>query len=259
LEGIIYKNDIYKTGFRNVSLMAKIMPSFIFYCKILPIIFKAGYQAKRCMYDSSEWAKSSLAVFRALESVGIKVEITGIENFKTLDSPCVFVANHMSTLETFVLPSIIAPFMEVTFVVKKSLVEYPVFKHVMRSRNPVTVGRTNPRDDLKAVLEGGAQRLKDGISIIIFPQSTRASVFDPSKFNTLGTKLAKRANVPIVPIALKTEAWSEGKYLKDLGRIFPSKDVYFAFGKPILVKDRGDEEHCKIIEFISSKLREWNK
>lgn len=36
--------------------------------------------------------------------------------------PVVFVSNHMSTLETFVFPCIIAPVMKVTFVVKDSLV-----------------------------------------------------------------------------------------------------------------------------------------
>ncbi len=199
-----------------------------------------------------------MAVLRALELVGVNIEITGTDFFKSLDGPCVFIANHMSTLETFVLPSIIAPFKDATFVVKQSLVEYPVFKHVMRSRNPITVGRSNPRDDLKAVLEGGADRLRAGISIIIFPQTTRTPAFDPASFNTIGIKLAKKAGVPAVPIALKTDAWSNGKCLKDYGRIFPVRRVHFAFGKPIRIRDRGAEEHASVIEFISSKLSAWH-
>jgi 1-acyl-sn-glycerol-3-phosphate acyltransferase len=53
----------------------------------------------------------------------------------------------MSTLETFVLPYLIAPHRPMTFVVKKSLVEYPVFKHVMRARGiPLWwVGKTRGR------------------------------------------------------------------------------------------------------------------
>ena len=163
----------------------------------------------------------------------------------------------MSTLETFVLPVLISTFKESTFVVKQSLVDYPIFKHIMRSRNPITVGRSNPRDDLKAVLEGGTERLKAGTSIVIFPQTTRTPVFDPDQFNTIGVKLAKKAGVPVVPIALKTDAWGTGSFIKDYGRIYPEKPVHIAFGEPCEIKDRGNEEHAAIIEFISGKLREW--
>ncbi|MEW6740711.1 MAG: lysophospholipid acyltransferase family protein [Nitrospirota bacterium] len=258
MEGLIFKNGSYETSIDKVSLLAKIAPSFIFYSKLLPIVFKASSNAKRLQYDNAEWSESSLDVLRALESVGVEIEITGVDYLKNLEGPCVFIGNHMSTLETFVLPAIIQPLKDVTFVVKKGLVEYPVFKYVMRSRKPITVGRTNPRDDLKAVMEGGVQRLKTGRSIIIFPQTTRTTIFDPKAFNTIGIKLAHRANVPVVPIALKTDAWGNGKYLKDFGKIDPSKKVYFAFGEPLWIKDRGIEEHEKIIEFIIEKLRQWS-
>ncbi|MDI6801439.1 MAG: lysophospholipid acyltransferase family protein [Thermodesulfovibrionales bacterium] len=259
MEGLIIRNSYYKTSLNKISLLSKIATSFSFYSKGILIVLKASFKAKHFKYDNAEWAKSSFSILRALESVGIEIEITGIDNFKNLECPCVFIGNHMSTLETFVLPAIIEPLKDVTFVVKKSLVEYPVFKHVMRSRDPITVGRTNPRDDLKAVLEGGVQILKSGRSIIIFPQTTRMAVFDPKIFNTIGIKLAHKANVPVIPIALKTDAWGNGKYLKDFGKIDPSKKVYFAFGEPLWIKDRGAEEHNKVVEFISNKLREWSR
>lgn len=233
------------------------MPSFGFYRRMMGTVFRSSSRAKRSKYGTKEWAESSLEILRWLESVGVEFEVDGMDNFRNIDSACVFIANHMSTLETFVLPAIIAPYLELTFVVKQSLVDYPVFKYVMRSRNPITVGRTNPRDDLKAVLEGGAEKLKAGTSIVIFPQTTRALEFDPGMFNTIGIKLAKKAGVPVVPVALKTDAWGNGRYLKDFGRIDPSKKVHFAFGKPLRIKDRGVEEHNRIIEFISGKLEEW--
>jgi 1-acyl-sn-glycerol-3-phosphate acyltransferase len=257
LDKLVFLNGSYESAPDKIPLLAKIAPSFSFYRKLLPIVFKASYKAKHLQYDNTEWSKSSLEVLHALENVGIKIEITGVDYFKNLEGPCVFIGNHMSTLETFVLPVIIQPLKDVTFVVKKSLVEYPVFKYVMRSRDPIIVGRTNPRDDLKAVIEGGIERLKAGISIIIFPQTTRTTVFDPKAFNTIGIKLAHRANVPVVPIALKTDAWGNGKYIKDFGKIDPSKKVHFAFGEPMWIKDRGIKEHNKVIEFISSKLNEW--
>lgn len=193
--------------------------------------------------------------------MGAVFEVTGIEHLRTLEGPCVFIGNHMSTLETFALPAIIRPFTPVTFVVKQGLVEYPVFRHIMRSRDPVIVGRTNPRDDLKAVLEGGEARIKKGISIVIFPQqpkgTTRSVEFDPSAFNTMGIKLAKRAGVPVVPFAVKTDAWRNGRYLTDFGRIDPSKDVHISFGRPLHVTERGAKEHQAVVDFIMDRLAAW--
>lgn len=257
MDTLLFEKGVYETAPRSVSFFARHFPSLVFYRYLLPIVFRASAKAKRSLYDSTAWCASSLEVLRALEHVGVSVEIGGADNFLTLEGPCIFVANHMSTLETFVLPCIIGPYRSLTFVVKQGLLEYPVFRHVMRSRKPITVLRENPRDDLRAVLEGGAEKLKAGWSLIIFPQATRYSVFDPRIFNSMGIKLAKRANVPLIPIALKTDAWAEGNYIKDFGRVYPSKKVYFCFGKPLWVKNRGTEEHNEVISFIISKLKEW--
>ncbi len=191
--------------------------------------------------------------------MGVKFEITGAGSLASVEGPCVFVANHMSTLETLCLPAMILPYKPVTFVVKKGLTEYPVFKHIMRATNAIAVTRENPRDDLKAVLTGGEKMLKEGVSVVIFPQTTRTVDFKPDEFNSLGVKLARRAEVPVVPLALKTDAWGVGPmFLKDFGKIDPSKKVYFSFGEPITVSGRGDEAHNKTVEFISSRLRGWS-
>jgi 1-acyl-sn-glycerol-3-phosphate acyltransferase len=258
LEKLPFHNGDYITEPYKASLFAGRMPSFGFYSRMAAIVFRASYLAKRGRYGNRGWSESSLAVMKALEHIGVVFEVTGADHFINLEAPCVFIGNHMSALETFVLPCIIEPFKDVTFVVKQSLIDYPVFRHVMRSRDPIIVSRTNPREDLRAVLEGGLKRLNAGRSVIIFPQTTRTPVFDPAEFNTIGIKLAKKAGVPVIPIALKTHAWGNGKHLKDFGGIDPSKKVYFAFGEPLVVRGNGAAEHQKIIEFISSSLKAWN-
>ncbi len=258
MEELIYKNGSYKTAPIPVSLFSRVFPSCAFYADIFSIVYRGSAKAKRGPYPTAAWAHSSLETFRALERVGVQIEITGVDFFRTLDGPCVFIGNHMSALETFVLPAIIAPFKDVTFVIKQSLIDYPVFKHIMRSRDPIVVDRTNPRKDFEAVLEGGTARLKAGRSIIIFPQTTRTSTVDPETFNTIGIKLARKAGVPIVPVAVRTEAWGNGWLLKDFGKIDPSRSVHLAFGKPLWIKGRGAEEHREIIEFILGKLKGWS-
>ena len=104
---------------------------------MVSIVLKAAGLAKKGRYFDENWIVSSQNIFKALENIGVKFQIENPEILYNLKSPCVIVGNHMSVLETFVLPGIIQPHLDFTFVVKKGLIEYPVFKHVMRSRNPV--------------------------------------------------------------------------------------------------------------------------
>jgi len=259
---MIADNDTYVTDpGRRRSLFSRVFlsPKFSFYPQFFFIIWLNSRRAKKGLYGSREWAESSLDVMRALENVGVRIEITGMNNIKRFEGPAVFIGNHMSTLETMVLPCIIQPVKETTFIVKKSLLTMPVFGHVMRSRDPVVVGRVNPREDLRTVLEEGARRLKAGRSVIVFPQSTRSVVFVPEEFNSLGIKLASRAGVPVVPVALKTDAWGNGKHIKEFGPVDTRKKVHFAFGEPMTVAGRGAEEREKVINFIKDKLEEWSK
>jgi 1-acyl-sn-glycerol-3-phosphate acyltransferase len=235
-----------------------LLPTPTFYLKAIWTVLRSANMARQGMYTDGDWAKSSLDIIRALERVGCTFDIRGLETLDTDPQPCVFIANHMSTLETFVLPSLIAPYQRVTFVVKQGLVEYPFFKHVMRSRNPVLVNRTNAREDLKAVLSQGVERLNNGVSVVVFPQTTRTTEFDPSHFNTIGLKLAQKAGVPVVPIALKTDAWENGKHLKDFGRIVPQRTIHFNFGARIPSEELDKQTHTRIIEFIQQHLQLWN-
>ena len=241
------------------SPLARRAPSLAFYPGMLRIIFQAARLAKRGRYNKAEWIQSSLRTVAQLERVGVRLEIKGTEQLTSLQYPCVFIANHMSTLETFVLPSLLRPHAPLTFVVKRSLVTYPVFKHVMRSRDPIVVDRENPRADLKTVLEGGEQRLKNGISVVVFPQSTRSVRIDAQQFNSIGIKLARRAGVPVVPIALKSDAWGAGRLIKDFGPIDPKKTVHFHFGTPMQVHGNGKSEHQAVLAFIQERIETWLK
>ncbi len=249
--------NLYQTGGRSTSWLGRCCPTAVFYSKILGIVYRASKLAKKNRYDNQCWIQSSLVTVRSLERVGGRFDLQGLHVIARLRSACVFIGNHMSILETFVLPCLIQPYRDVTFVVKESLITYPFFGHVMRNRNPVVVGRDNPREDLKIVLEEGQQRLESNISIVIFPQTTRSVEFDPKKFNTLGVKLAKRCNVPVVPFALKTDAWGLGRRLKDFGPIRPEKTVHIHFGEPMQIRGSGKDEHHAIMEFIEKNLAAW--
>jgi 1-acyl-sn-glycerol-3-phosphate acyltransferase len=255
---IHFTNGAYRTPPRKVSELFRLFPSLAFHPRLIASVFRNSARAKRGHYGDREWSEHSVYVMRALESVGVDFEITGVDHLQRLDGPCVIAANHQSTLETAVLPGIIQPILPVTFVVKQALIDYPVFKHIMRARHPIAVTQTNPRDDLKTMLHDGAERLRSGISLVVFPEGRRTPEFDPARFNTIAVKLAHRADVPIVPLALYTNAWSLGRgTFNDFGRIYPNEKVRFAFGEPMRVNGRGADENHAIVDYIADHLERW--
>ena len=230
---------------------------FYFLTSYLEIVIRTRKLALKGFYDDAVWAESSVDIFRLIERTGGIFEIEGMENIDKIDAPVVFVSNHMSTLETMIFPGLIAPRRRVTFVVKDSLVKHPLFGPVMRSREPIVVGRKDPRKDFEAVMNQGPVLLSQGISLIIFPQSTRSNEFKPEEFNSLGIKLAKKADVYIVPVAIKTDFWGNGRVVKEIGKLDHTKRIHIKFGEPFKISGTGREENQKIIEFIMDHLNKW--
>ncbi|RJP72562.1 MAG: 1-acyl-sn-glycerol-3-phosphate acyltransferase [Ignavibacteriales bacterium] len=249
--------DSYKSqGIKSYHSWYATLKFFTFFPKM---VIKGGNLAKKGLYNSRAWINASIDIFFALENSGITFEIEGMKNIQKVNGPVVFISNHMSTLETVILPSIIHPVKYVTFIVKQELLKIPYFGLLLKARKPIVVGRTNPREDLINVLQTGNEYLKNGKSVIIFPQKTRSNYLELSSFNTLGVKLAKKADVPIIPVALVTDAWANGKFVKEVGKIDPEKKVYFSFGEPIKVTTAGAIEHQMVLDFIKAKFIQWGK
>jgi 1-acyl-sn-glycerol-3-phosphate acyltransferase len=257
-----FSEDRYTTAANApVSILNRILGGWrwAFYVQYLAVVLAARRLAVRGLYDDPAWVKSSLAVLRAVERNRGHFDIAGLDNLRSSvkDGPFVFISNHMSTLETQILPALIAPLMPVTFVVKESLVTNPAFGPIMRSRDPVVVGRRNPREDLEEVLREGGGRLRRGVSLVIFPQSTRSPVFRRESFNTLGVKLAAASGAAAFPIAVKTDFWGEEGLFRGFGPLRPERTIHLEFGKPLRVSGRGKEQHLAILEFIESRLKLW--
>jgi len=231
--------------------------TLIYYFQLFNIILAESLIARKRPYEGKTWAKGSLEVLKIVESAGGKFHISGLKSLGDHKGPVVYIANHMSLLDTLVLPCILLAFGKVTFVVKEGLLKYPVLGTIIRAIHPIAVTRENPRQDLRTVLVQGLSLISNGCSVIIFPQATRNAVFDVTTFNSLGVKLAQRANVPAVPVALKTDFQGNGKIIKDMGPVDPSKKLYIKFGEPMFVKGNGQVIHQNIIAFISKNLDAW--
>jgi 1-acyl-sn-glycerol-3-phosphate acyltransferase len=233
------------------------LATFIYYVQLLNIILIESMTARKGGYERKTWARGSLGVVKIVESAGGRLHVSGLKGLVDHQEPLVYIANHMSLLDTLVLPCILLALNRVTFVVKEGLLRYPVLGSIIRAVHPIAVTRKNPREDLKLVLNQGNALISQGCSIIIFPQATRSAVFDTVSFNSLGVKLARKAGVAVVPVALKTDFQGNGRIIKDMGPVDPSKEIYIKFGEPITVKANGQVTHRQIVTFITENLTAW--
>ncbi len=230
---------------------------FVFTGLFLKTVFQSRSLARKQLYGDRQWVGSSHDIFTSVERCGGKIHLYGLDHVRNCREPVLFLSNHMSTLETMILPGILQPLKDITFVVKQELVRHWAFRDVMRSRNPIILSRANPRDDLMIILDQGPRILANRRSIVIFPQGTRKEVFQPAEFNSLGTKLASRTGVAVIPVALKTDFWGFGRFSSYLGPIDRRKHVRIAFGEPISINGNGKEEHQKVVDFIREHLEMW--
>ncbi|MGA2546994.1 MAG: lysophospholipid acyltransferase family protein [Rectinemataceae bacterium] len=256
----MFPGDVYSTPEGVPQALSEILflrSRWSVYSHFIATILRSKSLALRGLYDDDAWTRSSFEIIRNLERCAAKFHIEGIDKVRSAEGPLVFVANHMSTLETLVLPGLICPLKTVTYVVKRKLLEGFFWGPIMRSRDPIAVSRKDPRADLEIVLREGQARLASGISVIVFPQGTRTEVWKREGFNSLGIKLAAKAGARVMPVALKTDYWGSSGLFRGFGPVHRDRIIHIEFGDPIAVSGRGKAEHELCLDFIESRLKGW--
>lgn len=230
-----------------------------YYLNIFRVITSARIAISRGKFNHTVWMQKAYEVFRLVERCGGKIEITDYKHVACLKHPVVFVANHMSTLETLILPPLlITPQLGITVVLKNTLLNYPIFGQIARCINPIIVERKNAIADYAKVINDGVSVIRSGRSVLVFPEATRHPDFNPKNFNTLGLKLAIHAQTQLIPIALKTNFHGLGKIIKDIGPINRAQTVRFKIGAPLIVEGNGRKAHAASVKFIAQTLHEWS-
>ena len=228
-----------------------------FYLRYVYLVIYSGIKFLFTSDPQKSVMLQALRVMRITERFGADLEFAGLDRYPAEGAPYVFACNHMGTFEVNALPGLVASRIPMTFVVKRSLIKTPFFGRVLRRLGAIPVERRSPGEDLMQVLEEGSRLLSQGISVILFPESTRQDVFSPRKFNSLAVKLALRAGVPVVPVALKTDFWGTGKKVKEFGPLRFDRTAHIEFGEPLVPSGRGKGEHQQVLGFIESRLRDW--
>ncbi|WP_246599300.1 lysophospholipid acyltransferase family protein [Clostridium lacusfryxellense] len=189
---------------------------------------------------ATKWSKFILNI------AGLNLTVVGKENIP--NEPCLFVGNHQSNFD---IPVILSNMNRTTgAVAKKEMVKIPIMSYWMREIHCVFMDRENPREALKAISEG-VENLKNGYSMLIFPEGTRSRSNNIGEFKKGSMRLAIKAGVPIVPVTLydtyKAMEGNNGKIKKANAKII--------FDKPIYLGEMTKEEKANVSDRVQDIIQ----
>jgi 1-acyl-sn-glycerol-3-phosphate acyltransferase len=178
-----------------------------------------------------------------------KVKVIGKENIP--EQACAFISNHQAIFDAFV---IIGTVDKLTgFIAKKEITKIPLVSGWLREIHTVFLDRSNIKDGIKAINEG-ADNLKKGYSMVIFPEGTRSLKSEMGEFKKGSLKLALKANAPIVPVTVN------GTYnVLEVGNKVRGHEVTIVFHEAIYTDTLTKEEQKNITERVQDIIQEGLK
>jgi 1-acyl-sn-glycerol-3-phosphate acyltransferase len=138
------------------------------------------------------WGKVALLANR------VKVRIEGMRHLNG-KGPYIFMSNHQGSYDIFALLGHL-PY-QFKWLAKRELFSIPFFGWTMAAVGYISIDRGGSRDTVEAMNEA-AQKIRDGMSVVIFPEGSRSPNGLIQPFKKGGFTLAIKSKVPIVPIAI---------------------------------------------------------
>lgn len=165
------------------------------------------------------WSRIHLGV------MGVTPIYSGLEHAAGT-APRIFLANHLSTLDIWV----VAPALPDTtrFVAKKSIFWIPVLGQAMAVAGFIPIDRADRARAIRS-LGRASQRIRDGESVILFPEGTRSRDGKLGRFKRGAFHLAIEAGVPVVPVAIS----GTGKVVRPRSMVVRPGPVRVTFMPPI--------------------------
>lgn len=182
------------------------------------------------------WAKAILWI------TGTKVKVIGGEKLK--GGPWLLMSNHLSAYDIFVLLAYLShPF---RWVAKERIFKIPFLGWAMRCAGYISVDRRNPKKAVRS-MEAMKELLRDGFSILIFPEGTRSPDGNLGPFLTGGFNIAIRLGIPIVPISIV------GTYEimpRHTLKVLKSGEVTIKIGEPISTEGLTPQDKRRLAELV---------
>jgi len=157
------------------------------------------------------WGKSILMVSR------IKVSVNGFSNIDP-SVPYIYMPNHQSNFDIPVLLGHLR--VQFRWLAKVELFKIPIFGNAMRKAGYISIDRYH-RESAFESLQIAAQKIKAGVSVLIFPEGTRSRDGKIRPFKKGGFVLAVDSGVPIVPVVITgtRRIMTKGKFQVNPGHV----------------------------------------
>jgi 1-acyl-sn-glycerol-3-phosphate acyltransferase len=172
----------------QAPLVAVVTVAFSVVAILAGLIDRSGGAGRRI---AGVWSRVLLRIGR----VGVTIE--GLEHL--LSGPAVYAANHGSALD---IP-IVLGHLPVDFRIlhKRSIYLIPVLGQGVWAARHIAIDRSNPFRARRS-LEAAAERIREGTSVVVFPEGTRSPDATVRRFKRGSFALALDAGVPVVPVSL---------------------------------------------------------
>lgn len=163
------------------------------------------------------WRLSLWAARQGYELAGIRVRVEGAEHLAD-GRPALFVANHVSNLDPPIITAALGR--RIAILAKKELFDIPIFGRGMRAAGFVAVDRSQRRAALDSVRQA-VERLRNGASMLVFPEGTRSPNGCLQEFKKGPFHLAMAAGVAVVPVTITGtfEAWPKRRFSLRAGTV----------------------------------------
>ena len=162
--------------------------------------------------------------------------------------PCVLACNHRSFADPpFVAMWSLAP---VAFFARSSLWRIPFIREMLNLFYGIPVERENPG---MSSMKGAIDRLKSGISVLVFPEGTRTKTGHLGRLRDGPALFARRAGVPLVPVYIhRTEAiWPRGSLAPRLS----GQRTEIRIGRPLVAPPALDPRAADAL--VMRRLAAW--
>ena len=182
--------------------------------------------------------------------LGIQFRVSGYEHLPLgQDSPAILLVKHQSTLETFLLPTLMPH--PLAYVFKKELLNIPFFGWAIGRLDMIHIDRSRGAQSFAKVVQQGRALLSRGVWVIMFPEGTRIARGQQGTYKTGGTRLAVETGAPVIPVAVTSaKCWPRKAFVKRPGVV----DV--SIGRPIPSLGRDPAElMLEVEQWIESEMR----
>jgi 1-acyl-sn-glycerol-3-phosphate acyltransferase len=192
-------------------------------------------------------AWSRVMIWGAEHICGIRYRVIGAENIPV--EPCIVLAKHESAWETLAFQVIFPP---QVWVIKRQLLWIPFFGWGLAMLSPIAIDRKAGPKALKQMIDQGRERLRQGFSVVIFPEGTRAAPGTRGVYQAGGALLALHANAPVLPVAHNAGSyWPKNAFVKRPGLITVS------IGPPVRAKGQKAAALMHNIEHWIENEMQW--